>query len=75
MFFERLFGRGLGLSPGEVMRNEHSAWLTQALATRRDLPRIPVRPVEDGGFGKLMSLPNGADLAAKWWRVALDRFE
>jgi hypothetical protein len=34
-----------------------------------------MKPVEKGGFSKLLSLANGARLAAKWWEMALARME
>ncbi len=75
MFFERLFGQGLGLSVGEMMRNAHSAWLTEALASGREYPRIPLRRSDEGGFGKLLARGNGQELAKKWWDVALERVD
>lgn len=75
MFFSRLFGQGLGLSVGEMMRNAHSAWLTEALASKREYPRIPVRRVDEGGFSKLLSMKNGEELAARWWDIALERVD
>jgi hypothetical protein len=75
MFFQRLFGHGLGLSVGEMMRNAHSAWLTEALASKREYPRIPIRRVDEGGFSKLLARDNGEALAARWWDAALERVD
>jgi hypothetical protein len=68
------------LPPGEVMRREHSRWLTAALAGRAILPRIPTRRVNEsksdtpsGGFSTLMSLPSGPKQAERWWNLVLAR--
>jgi len=59
-------------TPGAAARRQHSAFLTEALATGRRYPRIPMKPVEKGGFSFLQSLENGAQIAAKWWEMALE---
>jgi hypothetical protein len=51
------------------MIEETSAFLTWALS--RDLPRIPTRPVEAGGFEMLTRRPDGRAMAARWWAAAL----
>lgn len=57
------------------MRNAHSAWLTEAVASNRPYPRIPIRRVDDGGFSRLMARANGEEVAARWWEVALERVD
>jgi hypothetical protein len=75
-FWKRMLARdGYAETPGAAARRQHSAFLTEALATGRTYPRIPMKPVEKGGFAKLLSLENGARLAAKWWELALARFD
>lgn len=63
------------LGAGEQMRREHSAWLTDALLSRREYPQIPMRPVDDGGFDRLMQRPHGPDRAASWWAAAFQRID
>lgn len=57
----------------ERFRAQHSAWLTLAMLTGREYPRIPVRETEKGGFGPLRRRPGGLARAAGWWRAALIR--
>ena len=47
-------------------RDEHSRWLTRAMASGQRFPRIPTAEVSRGGFSPMMSNPNGR-LAAEWW--------
>jgi hypothetical protein len=60
----------------ERMIAETSAFLTWALSSGVDVPRIPRRRVEEGGFARLLHLP-GARTAMNywWWRTlqAVDR--
>lgn len=63
------------LDLAERARREHSEWLTRAMASSREYPRIPVRPVVTGGFSRLLSRGNGAELARRWWEAALARME
>lgn len=61
---------------GARYRREHSAWLTRALGRAGPAcPRIPVRRVERGGFGKLLARANGLVLSARWWAAALARID
>jgi len=64
-----------GPTVGEAARHLHSRWLTEALASRREYPRIPVRRVEHGGFSGLLGRANGRNLAGQWWERALDRID
>lgn len=74
------------LDAGERARQQHSAWLTQAVRrsqaeTRAEphaqpgYPQIPRRTVRDGGFDGLRSRPHGPERSARWWSIALDRVE
>lgn len=54
------------------MIQDTNRFLTWALQQERDLPRIPVRRVERGGFDRLMSVPGAAKMASRWWGRALN---
>lgn len=60
------------LSIGEAFRRQHSRWLTRAIQEERRYPRIPVRPVHEGGFDRLCATPAGREIARRWWEHALD---
>lgn len=60
------------LSLGAIFRAQHSRWLTRAVAGEREYPRIPIRPVDEGGFSTLMNKSGGRELAERWWECALD---
>ena len=60
---------------GELARREHSRWLTRALRSGRAYPRIPVRRVDDGGYGFLARRTDGPARAQRWWSRALDRVD
>lgn len=70
-FFNRRGLRGAG----ERFRLEHSRWLTHAVVTRHPYPRIPTRPVRDGGFDRMMRLEHGPERARRWWSLASDRVD
>jgi hypothetical protein len=63
------------MDEGEKARLVHSRWLTDALASCKHYPRIPVRPVITGGFSRLMNRGNGPQRAQRWWEIALGRLE
>lgn len=63
------------MDEGQKARIAHSRWLTEALASGKAYPRIPVRPVITGGFSRLMNSRNGPRLAQRWWEIALGRVE
>jgi len=49
-------------------------WLTWALdQPDHAFPRIPLRPVSEGGFEGLMARPEGRRRAAGWWAGAMGR--
>ena len=56
----------------ERMRRAHSEWLTGALKHGKRPPRIPIRKVSDGGWGSIMSTPEGQQWAREFWEQALD---
>ncbi|HYE63679.1 MAG TPA: hypothetical protein VD997_16935 [Phycisphaerales bacterium] len=61
------------MDEGARARLEHSIWLTDAIESGREYPRIPTRPVVTGGFSRLLVRRNGPDLARRWWDAALSR--
>jgi hypothetical protein len=63
------------MDEGAKARRVHSLWLTAAIESGREYPRIPVRPVVTGGFSRLLTRPNGQDLARRWWDAALARVD
>ena len=54
------------------MVRETSAFLTWAVKGQRDMPRIPTRRVDEGGYDELMRRPGARAAAAWWWARALD---
>lgn len=52
---------------------ETSAFLTWALRTDQQLPRIPRRRVDRGGFSQMLRHPLGGRLITYWWAQALER--
>ncbi|MBL0928327.1 MAG: hypothetical protein IBJ11_11870 [Phycisphaerales bacterium] len=74
MFFRRLFGFAERLeTAAERARRLHSAWLTRALTDPQwAAPRIPVRPVSEGGWDEFVRSPGGRDWAERWWDDAID---
>ena len=52
---------------------ETSAFLSWALTTDPDLPRIPRRRVDQGGFRQMLKRPMGGKIVNYWWAKALDR--
>lgn len=75
MFFKRLMSILNPRDHGAAARAAHSMWLTRAVASRKNYPRIPVRPVSEGGFDRLTSTPAGRILCDGWWYLALDRVD
>lgn len=63
-------------TPAERFRRVHEQWLTRALQAPADrYPRIPLRRVDAGGFSGLLARSHGADRAARWWSLALERVQ
>lgn len=54
---------------------ETSAFLTWALRTGVEVPRIPRRRVDEGGFKQLLALPGARERIGHWWDCTLDRIE
>ncbi len=57
----------------EAMRRTHSRFLSAAVLSADQFPRIPVRRVDQGGFATLMSRPRGRAAAAAWWNRAFEK--
>lgn len=60
-------------SRADAMRRTHSRFLSAALGHESELPRIPVRRVDRGGFGPLMARARGRRAAEEWWSRAFAR--
>ncbi len=56
----------------ERMIAETGAWLSWALKVDIELPRIPRRRVDAGGFGHYLRLPHARARLDRWWNKALD---
>ena len=52
---------------------ETNAFLSWALSEDRNLPRIPRRRVDQGGFGKLLDRPLARTVVTHWWGRALEK--
>lgn len=52
---------------------ETSAFLSWALRSEQDLPRIPRRRVDRGGFTQMLKSPLAGKIITYWWAQALDR--
>jgi hypothetical protein len=74
MFWDHLSLSNLA-GHAEAMRRYHSEWLTRALRRPSRYPRIPTRPVEDGGFSAMTATPAGRVWADQWWAETLQRKE
>jgi len=55
------------------MIQETETFLAWALREGRDLPRIPRRRVDRGGFTELLRRPLARAAVAHWWRRVLER--
>lgn len=67
-----LFNRDRFLSRAERMRRDHERWLQRALDDGVHYPRIPVRPVREGGFSAMMARATGRRAAEAWWDRTFD---
>lgn len=74
-WFTLRHGAGSGRDKPAEFRRVHEEWLTRALRSRRDYPRIPTRRVDEGGFDAMMSRAEGQEHARLWWDRALDRLD
>jgi len=52
---------------------ETNAFLSWALRTDQDLPRIPRRRADKGGFSQMLKRPGSTSIISYWWAKALDR--
>lgn len=73
--FWRLFSGHRLEEAGARARRVHSVWLSRALQRGRVLPRIPTKPVSDGGFAAIMTTREGSQWAQEWWDEALEQAE
>jgi hypothetical protein len=71
----RLFSLDGLPDPAAAFRRIHEAWLTRALSSQRQYPRIPIRRVDQGGFDRLMSRPRGRKTADEWWDATFSRLD
>ncbi len=51
--------------------DETSAFLSWALARARNLPRIPTRRMDQGGFSDVLSRPGARAMVTRYWSRAL----
>ncbi len=56
-----------------AFRRVHERWLDRAIRSGMDLPRIPLRRVDQGGFDDLLARPRGREVAWRWWRRVFSR--
>lgn len=71
MFWSRPL-REWWLERGAAARRRHEAWLATALRKPGRYPRIPVRPVVEGGFDPVLATPEGRVWAESWWGSTLE---
>jgi hypothetical protein len=55
----------------ETMIGQTNAFLNWAMSESRDLPRIPRRRVDQGGFQELLRHPGARALVRHWWERVL----
>ena len=67
-----LFSGAVPLDPAEVARQLHSRWLSRAITSKKAYPRIPVRPVSEGGFSGLTQTEEGRAANDAWWEATLE---
>lgn len=65
--------RNLLPTPGQKARLQHQRWLNRAVRGDTTALRIPVRRVDEGGFGYLETIPGGRQWAERWWTDAISR--
>ncbi len=54
------------------MIEETNRFLNWALSEGADVPRIPTRLVDRGGFGDIMRMRGARHLAARWWAKVIE---
>lgn len=57
------------------MIDETSAFLTWALGSGVELPKVPRRRVDSGGFSQFLRAPGAKAAVERWWSTALAVFE
>ena len=72
MFWRSSSSRELS-SKADAFRRVHERWLSRVMRAGTPLPRIPVRPVDAGGFDDFLAQPRGREVADRWWRMAFAR--
>ena len=70
-----VIGVMLNIDPRQRMIDETSAFLSWALAEDRNLPRIPRKRVDEGGFTELLAVPGARVLIGRWWNRVLTELE
>ena len=56
----------------QQMIDETGAWLTWALKSGVELPRIPRQRVDHGGYAQLLKSPGAKAAVEHWWYRTLD---
>lgn len=69
--FRNFFGEDWYMARASLMRRVHSSWLSRAMRRGSRVPRIPTRPVSEGGFTPVLDTPEGKQWAEEFWSVAL----
>ena len=54
------------------MIEETNRFLNWALSEDADVPRIPTRLVDRGGFSEIMRMRGAREMAARWWAKVVD---
>ncbi len=57
------------------MIDETGAFLTWALGAGVELPKIPRRRVESGGFTQLLRAPGARAAVERWWATAIEKID
>jgi hypothetical protein len=53
---------------------ETNAWLTWAVRSNHDIPKIPTRRVDRGGFTTMLQNEGAKSAVRHWWSNAIKRF-
>lgn len=57
------------------MISQTNAFLSATLAEESDLPRIPRRRVDEGGYSELMRFEGARELVDRWWSELMYQLE
>lgn len=63
------------LDAGTRFRATHSNFLTRAIRFGIRFPRIPAKPVDQGGYSGLLKLPEHEKRSTLWWGAAMSRMD